>query len=321
MRIQGHIKKEVEQLRLLINYFNQQYYVHDDPQTSDEKFDTLMRELETLEAEHPYLVTPYSPTQRVGGVPAIKFKKIERETPMLSLGAMRSKAEALEFDKRVRKATDSNEVEYAVELKIDGLAVELEYHHGFFVRGSTRGNGLVGEDITANLKTLGAVPLTLDKIEDVVGHIPKRLTVRGEVFMHKADLKKLNKERKKNKEKPYPDTRTAASASLRRLDHRITAKRKLDVFFYSIVPTEDVSPLTQISSTEMLQELGFKVNPHTMAGYGMDWARQTVKEMRSLRKKLTYDADGVVVKVNSTHDQEKLGNSAKYPNWAVAVKF
>ncbi|MCK4739355.1 MAG: hypothetical protein KAT46_05345 [Deltaproteobacteria bacterium] len=337
MRIQEHIEEKIKGLREKIAVYNYYYYTADfskccypeldppdSPGISDAEFDALMRELTELEAKHSHLITPDSPTQRVGGEPSKKFKKVEREVPMLSLEAVRSKAAIVAFDKNVRKvlSEEAGDVIYTVELKIDGLAVELEYEDGVFVRGSTRGNGLIGEDITENLKTVQAVPLTLYKPKLVLGFMPKKFIVRGEVFMSKSGLKALNKVREKNGEKLYPDTRSAASATLRRLDPGVTAKSPLNMFCYGVVPVGKYKPYAH--GSEVLGDLNFldfNLNKHTESYKGIDNMLNGVKELKHKRRELDYDVDGVVIKVDTIPEQEKLGNSAKAPNWAVAVKF
>ncbi|HHU69696.1 MAG TPA: NAD-dependent DNA ligase LigA [Thermoanaerobacterales bacterium] len=308
------VEKRIEELRKQINYHNELYYEQDSPEISDAEYDALMIELERLESEYPEFITSDSPTQRVGGKPLDKFKTIVHSSPMLSLANAFNEGEIREFHRRVTSAV-GNSVDYVVELKIDGLAVALTYEHGKFVRGATRGDGVVGEDITQNLKTVRTIPLKID-LENV-----PLLDVRGEVYIPKKAFEKLNSEREKMGMPLFANPRNAAAGSLRQLDPKVTASRPLDIFVYGIGYIEGIQINTHLQMLEFLRELGFRVNPNISVFDNIDDVIGFCNEWTEKRDELPYEIDGIVIKVNSLRDQIKLGNTSKSPRWAVAYKF
>ena len=319
MAIPESVKKRVERLRKEINYHNYLYYVLDQPEISDEDYDALMRELKGLEERYPELVTPDSPTQRVGAPPSERFEELPHRVPMLSLDDAFSEGEVLEFDQRIKRLLGLNtDIEYTVEPKLDGLAVELTYENGVFVRGSTRGDGYVGEDITKNLRTIRQIPLRLLE-RDIP--VPEVLDVRGEVFMNKDAFEALNKEREEEGLAPFANPRNAAAGSIRQLDPSITARRPLDCFFYGVGVVEGAEFKTQWEILCTFKEWGLKVNPLSKKVRGI---RNTVRYFRDLAKRrseLPYEIDGMVIKVNDLGLQGALGQRARSPRWAIAYKF
>ncbi|MEN3202187.1 MAG: NAD-dependent DNA ligase LigA [Atribacterota bacterium] len=308
---------EIERLREIIRYHDYRYYVLNSPEISDEEYDALMRKLQELETLFPDLVTPDSPTQRVGGKPQEGFATFVHARPMLSLNNAFTKEEMRDFDRRVKRMLGVEEVEYVVELKIDGLAVNLRYENGVFVRGATRGDGVTGEDVTANLRTIRSIPLRLQG-----KRIPAILEVQGEVFMHRSDFERLNEERSKRGEPLFANTRNAAAGSLRQLDPNVTASRRLDIFVYGAFLIESAFyPTTHWELLELLRELGFKVNQHARLAKDIDEVIAVHDEWEEKRKTLDYDIDGLVVKVNDLTFQELLGATSKSPRWAIAYKF
>ena len=314
-------KEEIAKLKKEILYHDHLYYVLDKPSISDFEYDKLMRRLIELEGENPGLVTPDSPTQRVGGAALEKFNPVTHKTPLLSLDNALDITELEEFDARVKKVLGtSKEIEYNCELKIDGLAVSLIYKNGIFAKGSTRGDGVTGEDVTDNLKTIKAIPLKLNESID--------LEVRGEVYLPIKNFYKLNEEREKEGEQVFANPRNAAAGSLRQLDSKITAKRPLSMFCYAAVIDKskvkskklEVTE-TQMETLQLLGKLGFKVNPNIKVAEGIKQVIKYCKEFEGKREKLDYEIDGVVVKVNDFSLQEKLGSTMKSPRWAIAFKF
>lgn len=313
------IRQRLQELREQINYHNYRYYVLDQPEISDAEFDRLMQELLRLEEHYPELVTPDSPTQRVGAPPLEKFETVEHRIPMLSLENAFSEAEAREFDQRLKRfLRTEEELEYVVEPKLDGVAVELVYEEGRFVVGSTRGDGWRGENVTQNLKTIHSIPLVLLKS---AGPLPPRLEVRGEVYMEVEDFKKLNEHRLAQGEPLFANPRNAAAGSLRQLDSGITAQRPLNIYCYGI---GEVIGHEFTSHWEVLQTLaawGLRVNPYIERCLGVEAAIAYHRRLESQRHGLPYEIDGVVIKVNSLALQERLGTKARSPRWAVAFKF
>ncbi|MEN3183372.1 MAG: NAD-dependent DNA ligase LigA [Atribacterota bacterium] len=308
---------EIERLREIIRYHDYRYYVLNSPEISDEEYDALMRKLQELEALFPDLVTPDSPTQRVGGKPQEGFATFVHARPMLSLNNAFTEEEIRDFDRRVKRMLGTEEVEYVVELKIDGLAVNLRYENGIFVRGATRGDGTTGEDVTANLRTIRSIPLRLRG-----GRVPAVVEVQGEVFMHRSDFERLNEERSQRGEPLFANTRNAAAGSLRQLDPNVTASRRLDIFVYGAFFIESAFyPETHWELLEILKELGFKVNPHARLAKSIDEVIAIHEEWEERRRTLDYDIDGLVVKVNNLTFQEILGATSKSPRWAIAYKF
>jgi DNA ligase (NAD+) len=313
-------RRRIEELRQEINRHNYLYYVLDSPEVSDAVYDALMRELKSLEREHPEFSAPDSPTMRVGGAPSAKFDTVAHSLPMLSLDDVFSGEEARAFDSRVRRLANlPGSPEYVVEPKIDGLAVELVYENGLFVQGLTRGDGIYGEDVTANLRTVRSVPL---RLMDSGKGMPERLEVRGEVFMSRDGFRKLNLEREAAGKPPFANPRNAAAGSLRQLDPAVTAGRPLEIFCYGAGIARGVTlPDNQFEFLGFLRSLGLRTNRLVQRVSDIGQALAWFRELEKMRPHLAYEIDGMVIKVNSFAIQEKLGNRAKSPRWAVAVKF
>ena len=317
---EAQAKKRIEKLREEIHFHNYRYYVLDDPVISDSAYDRLMRELEGLEKEYPHLVTPNSPTQRVGAPPLDKFEEVRHAVPMLSLANAFEEAEVREFDDRLKRfLKNTREIEYCTELKIDGIAVELIYENGHFVTGSTRGDGFVGENVTQNLKTVKSIPLAL--IPRKGEPLPSRLEVRGEVYLPLKAFQELNLSRERSGESLFANPRNAAAGSLRQLDSSITARRPLDIFCHGIGQFTGAAIASQGELLDALQGWGFKINPHRRRCQNIDEFFDYYREMDELREKLPYEIGGVVIKVNSFRLQEALGTIARSPRWALAFKF
>lgn len=302
------------ELTELLKYHSHKYYVEDNPEISDFEYDMLLRELKALEEKYPESRDPESPTLRVGGEVLEEFEKVNHEIPMQSLNDAFSKQEILDFDQRVREALSLKEVEYVTEYKIDGLSVSLEYENGKFVRGSTRGDGFVGEDVTSNLKTVKSIPLSLkDNIEF--------LEVRGEIFIGKSDFEKINSKREANGEPLFANPRNAAAGSLRQLDSSIAAERKLDIFVFNIQKIVGPNIKTHSEGLEFLARQGFKVVSKNAAFKNIDDAFNRVEEIGKERSDLKFEIDGAVIKVNNLDYRNILGSTSKCPRWAIAYKF
>lgn len=299
-------------LRKDLNEANKQYYELDQPRITDAEYDALMRELLELEAKHPEWVTPDSPTQRVGGAVAKEYTKVRHLEPLLSLDNAFDPGDLREFDRRVRQVAPG--VEYVVELKIDGLTVALTYEEGLMVRGATRGDGSVGEEITANVKTVGSIPLRLNKT------VPK-LSVRGEGYMPKASFARLNQEREEEGQSTFANPRNAAAGSLRQLNSRITAERKLEYFAYQVLSARELGLHNQVDVLTYLKEQGFMVNPEYKVFKDIEEVIAYCEEMAAERHGFPYDIDGLVIKVNEFDLQQELGFTAKSPRWAISYKF
>lgn len=322
--IPPEVIERVKKLREEIEYHNYRYYVLDSPVISDAEYDALMRELRELEAMYPELITPDSPTQRVGFKPAEGFREVLHAEPMLSLDDAMSEDEVREFDERIKRFLNlplDLEIEYTVEPKIDGVAVELVYENGSLTVASTRGDGYVGEDVTNNVKTIKSIPLRLRKFSDDAPDIPPRIDVRGEVYLNKEEFKRINEERIAKKEIPFANPRNAAAGSLRQLDPSITAKRKLDIFCYGVGKVEGTTFKTQWEVLQTLAKWGLKINPHIKLVKGIKEVIQYHHEMERIREQLPYEIDGIVVKVNDLSLWEKLGTKARSPRYAIAYKF
>ena len=311
-------KKRIEELRREINHHNYLYYVLNRPEISDAEYDRLMDELISLESQFPDLITPDSPTQKVGAPPKEEFGKITHLAPMLSLDSCLDEKEVVDFDRRVKRELGIDNIEYVAEPKFDGLSVELVYEKGVFVRGSTRGDGMVGEDVTDNLKTVRPVPL---RLREGKVKIPDLLAVRGEVVMKIKDFEKLNEEMIKRGEPPFANPRNAASGSLRQLDSKITAERKLDIFFYDILAIEGVKLNSQWGVLNTLPEWGLKVSSDIKKCKNIEEVYKYHHEMEAKRETLDFEIDGIVVKVNQFEYQSRLGIKTRSPRWAVAYKF
>lgn len=305
------LAKRVEELTHILNEANYNYYVNDNPTITDQEYDKYLRELINIETEHPELADPNSPTKRVGGQVIDKFNKIVHARPMLSLANVFNEDEIRDFDAKIKK--EGFTPEYVCEYKIDGLSVALIYEQGKLVRGVTRGDGVTGEDITHNVKTIKSIPLTLPR--------PIDIEVRGEIFMNKSTLKKLNEQREKDGQPLLQNVRNAAAGSIRQLDSRVTAKRELDNFIYYLPEPEKYGIKTHLEALEFMKSLGFKVNPANRLVSDISGILDFIDEITEKRNKLPYEIDGVVIKVNNIAMQEKLGYTAKYPKWATAYKF
>ncbi len=312
------MREKIEKLRKELEYHNYRYYVLDDPVITDQEYDGLLRELTRLEAENPEFADPNSPTQRVGAGPLDAFKTVPHTVPMLSLQNAMTEEEVQDFHKRVVKILGSDNIEYAMEVKIDGLAVELVYIDGLFALGSTRGNGYVGEDITQNLRTIGAIPIRL-RSEEIP--IPERLEIRGEVYMGKKEFLALNEQRELTGEPLFANPRNAAAGSIRQLDPRITAQRKLNVFCYGMGRIAGMEFSTHMDFLLHLQKWGFRVNPHVRLCRSIDEVIAHYRYIRSIREDMPYEIDGTVIKVNRTDYQSDLGTVSRSPRWAIAFKF
>ncbi len=306
-------KERIDELTETLNYHNHKYYVEDNPEISDFEYDKMLRELEDLEKEYPDLKQPNSPTERVGGVPLDKFVTVEHQVPMQSLQDTFNQGEVYDFDRRVKTAVNT-QAEYVVEHKIDGLSVSLEYENGLFVRGSTRGDGLVGEDVTQNLKTVRSIPLKLKE------PIPF-LEVRGEVFISKANFQKINDKREAMEEPVFANPRNAAAGSLRQLDPKVAQERKLDIFIFNIQQIKGKEIHSHIEGLRYLRKQGFKVILNDTVFPDIESAYKRVLEIGEERGGLEFDIDGAVIKVNDFALREQLGTTSKFPKWAVAYKF
>ena len=305
-------QQRIADLRERIEKANYEYYILDQPTLDDAAYDALLRELTELEAKHPELVTPESPTQRVGVAPSTRFAPVTHAHPMLSLANAFDGAELRAFDQRVRKALGRDDVGYVCELKIDGLAINLTYVDGRFHQGATRGDGLVGEDVTANLRTIRSIPLTLRE------RLPGRVDIRGEVYLPTAAFEATNRERRERGEPPFANPRNAAAGAVRQLDPKQTAKRNLAMWCYSAAGLDVGS---QHDLLARLHELGLRTNPHVRQANDIGAVLAFVAEWEPKRHTLAYGTDGVVVKVDRVADQERLGFIARSPRWAVAYKF
>lgn len=305
------VKKRVEKLHDLLNQYSYEYYVQDNPSVPDSEYDKLLHELIEIEEKYPEFKSTDSPTVRVGGEAQSSFEKVNHDTPMLSLGNAFNEEDLRKFDQRIRDSI--GQVEYMCELKIDGLAVSLKYENGRFVQGLTRGDGTTGEDITENLRTIHAIPL---KIKE-----PLNFEVRGEAYMPRRSFIHLNNEKEENGEQPFANPRNAAAGSLRQLDSKLAAKRKLSVFLYSVNDLTEFNATTQSEALEELDQLGFKTNQERERVSDIEGVLNYIKKWTSKRESLSYDIDGIVIKVNDLSQQEEMGYTQKSPRWAIAYKF
>lgn len=313
------IIKKISSLRDDLHYHNYRYYVLDQPVISDAAYDTMIKELEELEKKYPELVTLDSPTQRVGAAPLDTFKRTEHRLPMFSLSNTYNTQEISDFDQRIRKLLgDEAEITYVIEPKLDGLAVELVYEQGKFIRGSTRGDGLTGEDITHNLKTIGSLPLCFLPQPTP---FPHSIDIRGEVVMPHQELINLNRNRAKQGLPLFANPRNAAAGSLRQLDPQITARRHLDLFCYAVGFREDMDFDNQWGLLNQLESWGFKVTENRYLASNSQEVIKYCQEIETLRNQLPYDIDGAVIKVNSLALQQQLGEKSRSPRWAIAYKF
>lgn len=307
-----NIEKRIKELSELLDYHSKKYYVDDNPEISDFEYDKMLRELENLEAEYPQYLSPLSPTQRVGGKALDKFEQVTHTVLMESLQDAFSEEEIYDFDRRVSEVVSG--YDYVVEHKIDGLSVSLEYRNGEFVRGSTRGNGAVGEDVTQNLKTIKSIPMRLT--EDI-----PFLEVRGEVYISKENFRKINEEREELEETTFANPRNVAAGSLRQLDPKIAAKRKMDIFVFNIQQAEGLEVKTHLEGLRHLRKLGFKTILNDDTFPDIKSAFERVREIGEERGSLPFDIDGAVIKVNNLDMRKTLGSTAKFPRWAIAYKY
>ena len=304
-------KEQIEILRRELDRHNYNYYVLDQPTISDFEYDRMLRSLEEMEQANPDLITPDSPTQRVGGKALDSFEKIVHRAPLESLQDVFDFTELAEFEERVRES--ASDVEYLVEPKVDGLSVALEYENGVFIRGATRGDGVVGEDVTENLRTIKSIPLKLDGA-------PSLLIVRGEVFMPKSVFEHLNEQREKRGEALFANPRNAAAGSMRQLDPKVAADRKLDALIFNIQYVEGKAFETDSESLDWLESLKFKVIPRVCVSRPEEIENQ-IHHIGEHRDQFSYDIDGAVIKLNNLSDRELLGSTAKFPRWAAAYKY
>ena len=309
-------EKRINELREKTEYYARKYYDDDKPEISDFEYDMMMLELRTLENQYPEFITKTSLTQRVGGTVKEGFQKVEHEVPLQSLQDVFNFEEIESFEERVKKQAEENGIEepkYVVETKIDGLSAALEYKDGIFVRGATRGNGLVGEDVTENLKTIKTIPKELpEKIN---------ITVRGEVFISKAEFEKMNQERQENEEELFANARNAAAGSLRQLDSNITKKRPLDIYIFNVQKIEGKEFNSHYEELEYLTKLGFNVNPVRIYCKNNEEIMNAINKIGEDREKLTFGIDGAVVKVDNLKLREIMGTTSKVPRWAIAYKY
>lgn len=305
------MKERIDELINILNEANYNYHVLDNPTITDQEFDKLLRELFILEEKYPEYIREDSPTHRVGGVILEEFQKVTHQIPMMSLGNVFNEEEIRTFDNRIRK--EEIFPQYVCELKIDGLSVSLHYEKGKLATAATRGDGTVGEDITNNVKTIKTVPLTLKE--------PIDIEVRGEIYMAKATLKKLNEERASNNQPLLQNCRNAAAGSIRQLDSKIAASRKLDCWIYHLPNPEDYGIKTHYEALEFMKKLGFKTNPNNLLVTDINGILDYISYKGKERESLPYDIDGVVIKVNNIEEQKKLGFTAHHPKWATAYKF
>src|SRR5438874_11663619 len=336
--LKQNIPDEIESLREEIRHHEYRYYVLDDPEISDAEFDRLMNELKKLEAAHPELITPDSPTQRVGGKPREGFVKVAHSIPMLSLDNAYSEEELRNWERRVHELSGRNDIEYVCELKLDGMSLALRYERGKLVRGITRGDGNTGEDVTANVRTVRSIPLAVSAEKLKKASIPADFEVRGEMLMPIASFKKMNEERERQGLSQFANPRNATAGTVRQLEPSITAQRRLDYFAYMLLASSGPSTAQgdggaavparaavifqqHWDSLNALDATGFKVNPRRTLATNFDEVWEFIREWEGKRESLPYEIDGVVIKVNSTAMQRELGFTGKAPRWAIAYKY
>lgn len=305
------IKQRIEELTKILNKANHDYYILDNPTITDQEFDKYLKELTSLELEYPDLKMPDSPTMRVGGGVIEGFEKVTHKLPMLSIGDVFNEEEIISFDEKIKK--EGFIPEYVCELKIDGLSVSLHYEHGILTKAATRGNGTVGDDITNNVKTIKTIPLNLNKDIDI--------EVRGEIYMSKKTLKELNNQREKDNLPLLQNCRNAASGSIKLLDSREVAKRKLECWIYHLPNPEDYNLKTHEEALSFMKSLGFRTNPNNKTVKNIAGVLNYIQSHTKTRDSLPYDIDGVVIKVNNINMQQKIGYTSKYPKWCIAYKF
>ena len=315
------IEKKIESLRDKIRHHEYRYYVLDDPEVSDADFDRLMNELKALEKEHPELVTPDSPTQRVGGKPREGFVKAKHSSPMLSLDNAYSEEELRDWERRVHELSGRSDVEYMCELKLDGMSLALRYHDGHLERGITRGDGNVGEDVTANVRTVRSIPLSIPKGRLKKTGIPEDFETRGEMLMPIAAFRKLNEDRERQGLATFANPRNFTAGTVRQLEPSITAQRRLDYFPYMLLQDGRTYFDRHSKTMDALEAAGFKVNPHRKLAKNLDEVWKFIQNWEAKRETLPYEIDGIVIKVDRTALQQELGFTGKAPRWAIAYKY
>ncbi|MFZ0815467.1 MAG: NAD-dependent DNA ligase LigA, partial [Candidatus Sulfotelmatobacter sp.] len=315
------VEKKLEALREKISHHEYLYYVIDNPEISDAQFDKLMQQLKDLEAAHPELITPDSPTQRVGGKPREGFVKVPHSSPMLSLDNTYSEEELRDWERRVHELSGRNEVDYVCELKLDGMSLALIYEDGKLVRGITRGDGSIGEDVTLNVRTVRSIPLSIPKERLKKAGIPANFETRGELLMPTASFKKINEERERNGLPTFANPRNFTAGTVRQLDANVTAERRLDYFPYMLLVDGRTFFDHHSKTLDALDTAGFKVNQHRRMVHSMDEVWAFIQEWEAKRDSLPYEIDGIVVKVDRTALQDELGFTGKAPRWAIAYKY
>jgi len=315
------VERQIDELRETIRHHEHLYYVLDAPELPDAEFDRLMQELKRLEAAHPELITRDSPSQRVGGKPAEGFPKVEHSRPMLSLDNAYNEQELRDWDRRVRESAGSEKLEYVCELKLDGMSLALTYQGGHLLKGATRGDGTIGEDVTSNVRTMRSVPLSVPGGTLKKAGVPADFEVRGEVVIPLLAFERLNEDRERQELSKFANPRNAAAGTIRVLEPNIVAQRRLDFYAYFLLVDGKFFPEQHNNSLKALQELGFKVNSNHLLARDIDQALEFIAKCEQLRDKLPYEIDGVVIKVNSTRTQQRLGFTGKAPRWAIAYKY
>ncbi|HET9166569.1 MAG TPA: NAD-dependent DNA ligase LigA, partial [Candidatus Angelobacter sp.] len=315
------VKHQIEELRETIRHHEHLYYVLDAPELPDAEFDRLMQELKRLEAAHPELITTDSPTQRVGGKPAEGFPKVVHSRPMLSLDNAYNEQELRDWDRRVRESAGNEKLEYVCELKLDGMSLALTYQGGRLLKGATRGDGTVGEDVTSNVRTMRSVPLSVPASVLKKADVPADFEVRGEVIMPLLAFERMNEDRERQELSKFANPRNAAAGTIRVLEPNIVAQRRLDFYSYFLLVDGKLYPEHHDDSLKALQALGFKVNANHRLTSDIDQVLEFIAKCEQLRDKLPYEIDGVVIKVNSTRTQQRLGFTGKAPRWAIAYKY
>jgi DNA ligase (NAD+) len=315
------VEGRIDQLRQTIRHHEHLYYVLDQPELPDADFDRLMQELKRLEAAHPELITRDSPSQRVGGKPQEGFPKVEHSRPMLSLDNAYNEQELRDWDRRVRESAGNEKLEYVCELKLDGMSLVLTYQAGQLLRGATRGDGAIGEDVTSNVRTMRSVPLSVPSTTLKKAGVPAGFEVRGEVVIPLLAFERLNEDRERQDLSKFANPRNAAAGTIRVLEPNIVAQRRLDFYAYFLLVNGKFYPELHDDSLKALQALGFKVNSNHRLAPDIDQVLEFIAKCEQLRDKLPYEIDGVVVKVNSTRTQQRLGFTGKAPRWAIAYKY
>jgi DNA ligase (NAD+) len=315
------VEKKIEALRNRIRHHEYRYYALDDPEISDAEFDQLMNELIKVEADHPALITPDSPTQRVGGQPREGVVKAPHSSPMLSLDNTYNLDDLRDWDRRVHELTGRKDVDYVCELKLDGMSLALIYENGKLVRGITRGDGSIGEDVTLNVRTVRSIPLSISKEKLKASGIPADFEVRGEMLMPIASFKKMNEDRERQGLSLFANPRNATAGTVRQLDASITAERRLDYFSYMLLKDGRTYFDRHWKTLDALDAAGFKVNPSRKLAKDFDEVWKFIEQQETRREKLPYEIDGIVVKVDRTALQDELGYTGKAPRWAIAYKY